>query len=163
MSPELLKIKIGLGTGEFNPELCDIFSLGITFLRFILTLTENEIDGMNDMKSGQKKIDFFLGLFIEEFKDTKFRSEFRKSFYSSVKKQYEKTGRISKKQLEIIKDSFLQYTQHAEAMDKFDERERDLISNLLYDYEPKTAEEREYCINLSKKYWAESKARSKQG
>ena len=111
----------------------------------------------------QKKIDFFLGLFIEEFKDTKFRSEFRKSFYSSVKKQYEKTGRISKKQLEIIKDSFLQYTQHAEAMDKFDERERDLISNLLYDYEPKTAEEREYCINLSKKYWAESKARSKQG
>ena len=36
MSPELLKISNGLGSGEFNPELSDIFSLGITFLRFIL-------------------------------------------------------------------------------------------------------------------------------
>jgi len=29
--------------GEFNPELADIFSLGITFLRFVLSLNENEI------------------------------------------------------------------------------------------------------------------------
>jgi len=36
MSPELLKIKIGLEIGEFNPELCDIFSLGISFLRIAL-------------------------------------------------------------------------------------------------------------------------------
>ena len=36
MSPELLKISNGLGTGEFNPELSDIFSLGITFLRITL-------------------------------------------------------------------------------------------------------------------------------
>jgi len=27
--------------GEFNPELADIFSLGITFLRFILKLKED--------------------------------------------------------------------------------------------------------------------------
>ena len=36
MSPELLKISSGLGIGEFNPELSDIFSLGISFLRIIL-------------------------------------------------------------------------------------------------------------------------------
>ncbi len=36
MSPELLKISNGLGTGEFSPELSDIFSLGISFLRIAL-------------------------------------------------------------------------------------------------------------------------------
>ena len=40
MSPELLKIKIGLETGEFNSELCDIFSLGISILRITLKLEE---------------------------------------------------------------------------------------------------------------------------
>ena len=43
MSPELLKIKIGLETGEFNSELCDIFSLGISFLRITLKLEESKI------------------------------------------------------------------------------------------------------------------------
>ena len=38
MSPELLKISNGLGSGEFNPELSDIFSLGISFLRISLNL-----------------------------------------------------------------------------------------------------------------------------
>ena len=38
--------------GEFKPELADIFSLGITFLRFILKLNEDEIIGMNDIKNG---------------------------------------------------------------------------------------------------------------
>ena len=38
--------------GEFKPELADIFSLGITFLRFILLLKEDEINGMNDIKNG---------------------------------------------------------------------------------------------------------------
>ena len=36
MSPELVRIKNGLGTGEFNPELSDIFSLGMSFLRISL-------------------------------------------------------------------------------------------------------------------------------
>ena len=45
MSPELKRICDGntSGMGEFNPELADIFSLGITFLRFMLELNENEI------------------------------------------------------------------------------------------------------------------------
>ena len=38
MSPELKNISDGNqnGLGKFNPELADIFSLGITFLRFIM-------------------------------------------------------------------------------------------------------------------------------
>ena len=36
MSPELIQIRDGFGKGEFNPELADIFSLGVTFLRIIL-------------------------------------------------------------------------------------------------------------------------------
>ena len=45
MSPELKQICDGNtdGMGEFIPELADIFSLGITFLRFILDVSENEI------------------------------------------------------------------------------------------------------------------------
>ena len=44
MSPELLKIYNNSGYGEFNPEKSDIFSLGLTFLRFILLLHEIKID-----------------------------------------------------------------------------------------------------------------------
>ena len=29
--------------GEFNPELSDVFSLGITFIRLVLILNENDI------------------------------------------------------------------------------------------------------------------------
>ena len=45
MSPELKQISDGntSGMGEFNPELADTFSLGITFLRFVLDIPENEI------------------------------------------------------------------------------------------------------------------------
>ena len=45
MSPELKQICDGntSGMGEFIPELADIFSLGITFLRFILDIPESEI------------------------------------------------------------------------------------------------------------------------
>ena len=43
MSPEMLRISNGIGTGEFNPELSDIFSLGISFLRVSLNLEETKI------------------------------------------------------------------------------------------------------------------------
>ena len=42
MSPELKSINDGnLAIGEFNPELSDIFSLGLSFLRLFLNLKEN--------------------------------------------------------------------------------------------------------------------------
>ena len=40
MSPELILIMNGSRTGNYNPMLCDIFSLGITMLRFALMLEE---------------------------------------------------------------------------------------------------------------------------
>ena len=43
MSPELLQIHNfnDKGIGEFNPEKCDVFSLGLTFLRLVLLLSED--------------------------------------------------------------------------------------------------------------------------
>ena len=43
MSPELLLIYSKSGSGEFNSEKSDIFSTGLTFLRLLLLLDENEI------------------------------------------------------------------------------------------------------------------------
>ncbi len=62
MSPELKQISDGntSGMGEFNPELADIFSLGITFLRFELDLSETEIQGMNSIKTGADLIQQYL-------------------------------------------------------------------------------------------------------
>ena len=37
MAPELIMITNGIGTGEFDPEKCDIYSLGLSFLRIILS------------------------------------------------------------------------------------------------------------------------------
>ena len=39
MAPELIKFQ-DKKMEEYNPEKCDIFSLGITFLRLILNLKE---------------------------------------------------------------------------------------------------------------------------
>jgi len=44
------------------------------------------------------KVEVFLPAFIEMFKNTKFRSDFKKSFYTSICK----STRISKKQFEIM-------------------------------------------------------------
>ena len=45
MSPELKAINDGnLSLGEFNPELADVFSLGLTLLRFIQLLKESNTD-----------------------------------------------------------------------------------------------------------------------
>ena len=40
MSPELLEIEMGSKFGEFYPEKSDVFSLGLTFLRLALLLSE---------------------------------------------------------------------------------------------------------------------------
>ena len=40
MSPELIEISNGIGRGEFNAELSDIFSLGMSFLRICLRLNQ---------------------------------------------------------------------------------------------------------------------------
>ena len=50
MSPELLKLSNGIEIGIFDAEKCDIFSLGLTFLRLLLNLKESSISGLNAMK-----------------------------------------------------------------------------------------------------------------
>lgn len=54
------------------------------------------------------KSGLIMPLFIEEHKDVKFRSSFKKSFYPSVVEQWESKGYVSKKQLEIC-ESWLSY------------------------------------------------------
>ena len=53
MSPELLLIYSSSGFGEFNPEKSDIFSTGLTFLRFSLLLAKTEISEMNNFENGE--------------------------------------------------------------------------------------------------------------
>ena len=53
MSPELLLIFSRSGSGKFDPEKSDIFSTGLTFLRFSLLLAENEISEMNYFEKGE--------------------------------------------------------------------------------------------------------------
>ena len=55
MSPELLKLSNGIEIGIFDAEKCDIFSLGITFLRLILNLNENKISGLNSNENKLKE------------------------------------------------------------------------------------------------------------
>ena len=38
MAPELITIINGIGSGEFDSEKCDIYSLGMSFIRIILLL-----------------------------------------------------------------------------------------------------------------------------
>jgi len=52
MSPELILIFNRSGFGEFNPEKSDIFSLGLSFLRLVLLLSEKQIIGMNYIEEG---------------------------------------------------------------------------------------------------------------
>ena len=55
MAPEILLICNNLVSEiEFNPEKSDIFSLGLTFLRYILILEENDINGLNEDNSFKK-------------------------------------------------------------------------------------------------------------
>ena len=47
MSPELVNIINGIGKGQFNSELCYVYSLGMSFLRITLQLNEKQITGLN--------------------------------------------------------------------------------------------------------------------
>ena len=52
MSPEIKLLFNGFENEliDYNPEKCDIFSLGISFLRISLNLEESKIQGLNDKK-----------------------------------------------------------------------------------------------------------------
>lgn len=58
----------------------------------------------NALKFWVMKVERYKTVFVELFKDTKFRSDFRKNFFESISK----AERISKKQLAIIEDWIMQ-------------------------------------------------------
>ena len=60
MSPEFILIYNNQVEGEinFNPEKCDIFSLGITYLRVICPINEIIIKGLNEIKNQYTKLLF---------------------------------------------------------------------------------------------------------
>ena len=60
MSPELVQIELGKGFGSFNPILSDIFSLGLTFIRVVLTLDEKKIIGLNSGKDCSSIFDCYI-------------------------------------------------------------------------------------------------------
>ena len=69
MSPELKLIYSRSGFGEFNPEKSDIFSTGLTFLRFSLLLPQNGICEMNNFETLRVsflRVCFLLSLFGAE-------------------------------------------------------------------------------------------------
>jgi len=63
------------------------------------------------------KVEIFKNIFISEFKNTKFRSEFRKSFYNSINN----SDRVSKKQLNIIIDWLEMKCSDSDYLDKLHE------------------------------------------
>ena len=49
MAPELKEIFMTGDRGNFNPELCDIFSLGLSILRFVNSWDEKNIENFQNI------------------------------------------------------------------------------------------------------------------
>lgn len=89
----------------------------------------------------------FMPVFIEQHKDVKFRSEFKKSFYPSVVKQWEEKGYLSKKQLDICL-SWLSYKIDYDTNKKLEEEVYEKQKKILREWKP-NAEEHEHLIKLA--------------
>lgn len=120
----------------------------------------------NGLEIWREKVGLYLDAFIEKYKETKFRSPFRKSFYESIKKQ-QKSGdpRISKKQFEIMKNMVFDklYFEEQEAMIA---SEKGIIRYAIEKFKSNaTPEQIEYVMNCTKKYYSELplNRRSKNG
>jgi len=112
------------------------------------------------------KCKYWVTIYLDAFKTTKFRSDFRKNFYQSISVMTE--IRLSKKQLEIIKDSLIgsyeitkiSYPKLSEmARKNAIDGEDSLLKTMRSDWlsRPKTTEELDYISNLTKKYYNEKR------
>lgn len=100
--------------------------------------------------------DSWMPLFIKTFKDTKFRSKFKKSFYPSIVEQYTEKGFVSKKQLEICKSMLrdkISSREHENIFTTIDEQRKALIDNHEFN-----KEEKEKIVNLANKFRHEFRA-----
>jgi hypothetical protein len=87
------------------------------------------------------KLDMLMPMFIDEFKNTKFRKQFKKDFYKSVVEFYEERGYVSKKQLEIIESwLFYKIENLGEIRKEIGGKQADAIA----EYIPKTKDEQDY-------------------
>lgn len=117
----------------------------------------------NGLEYWQAQIDFWLPAFILAFRNTKFRSTFKKEFYSSCFTRYSQGGRFSRKQLDIVKDMLVSgewpkypySTKEGEWLSEY--------SNYLFHQHVNkfllsmTEEQKLYRYNCAKKYYAENR------
>ena len=103
----------------------------------------------------KKSVEFYVSRFLDTFKDVKFRSSFRKSFYSSIKERYESSDcRISKKQIHIMADML--YSKDEDFFDSetdFKEQQKSVVR----DYCPNQVsnkKEYDYMLGLSKRLYS---------
>ncbi len=121
------------------------------------TATAHHFRGLDLWKAKTK---FWADLFIEEYRNTKFRSQFRKGFFTTIATM-QKSGeyRITKKMLEIIKNMLvgmggkIQYERVKEVDEAAKAIARGFYENFI---QTMTDEEKDYRINMAKKFYGEA-------
>jgi hypothetical protein len=105
---------------------------------------------------------YWVDAYLKQFANTKFRSEFKRSFYQSIKSQsLTPEMRISRKQLDIIKQSLLWnlYGPTPDSLQELQEGEDKLLSEHYHNWKESVignTEVQEFIFNCAKKHYAES-------
>ena len=109
----------------------------------------------NPFVSWEAQLNVIIPLFIDLYKDVKFRSNFKKSFYPSICNIWETHKRISKKQKDICINWISEKTDNDDWED-FD-NSINKAKKIYQNWTPKTKEEIEYLNNCVAMMYAESK------
>lgn len=88
-----------------------------------------------------EQVQIWRAVFLQQFESTKFRSEFKKSFYESIKSN----DRISKKQLEIIKTQISYKDLYL--YNETNQKSSDVFSSLLRLYRPANEEQQNFYLD----------------
>ena len=77
-----------------------------------------------------------MTFFIDLFGKTKFRSEFKKSFYASITKQYEEKGFVTKKQKDIMLDWLFYKAEWLDVSDTLRAKWGNVKAQMIKDFTP---------------------------
>jgi len=88
--------------------------------------------------------------FIELFKNTKFRSDFKKTFYASICEQYNTRGYLSKKQKQIMEDWLFYKNEWSDRIEWLNQDWKNRKREMIQSFEP-TSEEQEHIRKLANK------------
>lgn len=102
-----------------------------------------------------------LTLFVSTFNNTKFRSEFKKSFFNSMLEAKKNNNNLSTKQ-QAICINMLQDKLNYDFMLEIDKKDENYKSQLLWRYKP-SKEEKEKIVNLANKFRHEFRQLNKRG